>query len=236
MEPQQQPHTSPWVVPFSIIVAGALIGGGIYMSSKAPVKNQGLQNNQRLETINVKPVSSSDHIRGNPNAPVVIIEFSDTECPYCKQFHQSMKSIIDNYGPEGKVAWVYRHLPIDSLHARARKEAEASECAAELGGNEGFWKYIDKIYEKTNSNDSLDPNQLPVIAKEIGIDEKKFNECLSSGRHAEKVREQEKDGQTAGARGTPYSVIIAPTGEKVSIEGAQPYEVMKGIIDTALAQ
>jgi len=208
------------------------------MSSKAPKEfpNGSKEQAKGLETINVKSVTDSDHIRGNPNAPVVIIEFSDTECPFCKQFHESMQRVMSEYGASGKVAWVYRHLPIDSLHKRARKEAEATECVAELGGKDMFWLYLDEIYKKTGSNDTLDPAELPKIAVNLGIDEKKFNECLVSGRHATKVKDQETDAQTAGARGTPYSVLVAPSGEKVSIEGAYPFEVLKSMIDAALAQ
>ncbi len=236
MEPQTV-KPNPWIVPFSIIIAGALVGGGIFLSSKETKQfpNGSDRRNQVVGAIQVNPITEKDHIRGNPNAPVAIIEFSDTECPYCKQFHQTMKMIMDEYGAEGKVAWVYRHMPIDNLHKKARKEAEASECAASIGGKDVFWKYIDAIYEKTNSNDSLDPSELPKIAGSLGLDVDKFNTCLSGGQFAQVVTDHINDGQKAGARGTPYSVLIAPNGEKIAIEGAYPYDVVKSIIDTALS-
>ena len=74
-----------------------------------------------------------------------------------------MQKIVADY--KGQVAWVYRHFPIDSLHSRARKEAEATECANEFGGNTVFWQYLDKIFELTPSNDGLDPAELPKSRK-----------------------------------------------------------------------
>jgi protein-disulfide isomerase len=148
---------NPLLIPFSIIVAGALVGAGIYLSSKNPPV-QSLGQIPDIEEINMLPVTDKDHILGNPNAPVVIVEYSDTECPFCKVFHLTMKRIMTEYGTDGKVAWVYRHFPIAELHSKAQKEAEATECVAELGGNEKFWQYLDAIFAQTNSNDTLDPS------------------------------------------------------------------------------
>ena len=145
-----------------------------------------------------------------------------------------MKRIMEEYGASGKVAWVYRQLPIDELHTRARNEALATECAADIGGNGKFWEYLDEIFERTNSNDSLDPAELPKIAKDIGLDTKKFDECLGSKRLAGKVEEDKIDAANVGARGTPYSVIITKDGEKASIKGSQPYDVLKAVIDAAI--
>src|SRR4030042_5019593 len=94
-------------------------------------------------------LTDKDHIRGSLQADIVLVEYSDLECPFCKTFHPSMLQIQKDYGD--KVAWVYRHYPL-SFHQNAQKESEASECVAELGGNEAFWKYIDAIYERTTSN------------------------------------------------------------------------------------
>ena len=95
----------------------------------------------------VKPVTGEDHIRGDVNASVKVIEFSDFECPFCKSFHASMKQVMQSYTKDGKVAWVYRHFPIDQLHSKARKEAQAAECAGELGGNNAFWSFADGLFE-----------------------------------------------------------------------------------------
>jgi len=101
------------------------------------------------------------------NAPVKIVEFSDTECPFCKRFHTTMQQVVKD--SNGQVAWVYRHFPLDQLHSKARKEAEATECAAELGGNEKFWAYLNRLMEVTPANDGLDLAELPVIAAYVGL-------------------------------------------------------------------
>lgn len=115
---------------------------------------------------NIKPISDQDHILGNPDAPVKVVEFADTECPFCKRFHPTMHQVIQEYGRSGQVAWVYRHFPIDEIHSKARKEATALECANELGGNTTFWQYTDRLYEITPSNNNLDLNELSRIAME----------------------------------------------------------------------
>ena len=143
-----------------------------------------------------------------------------------------MHEVVSTYG--GKVAWVYRHFPISQLHDKASKEAEATECAAELGGNQVFWKYIDLVFETTSSNDSLDPAELPKIAQTVGLDVKAFNTCLSSDRYTEMVKKSVEEAVKAGARGTPYSVIVAKDGEKVVINGAEPIESVKIKIDALL--
>lgn len=231
MQPQKQSIS----IPIAIVIAGALIGFAIYMSGR-PVNTLQAPNPSAPVAGDVKiaPVSASDRILGNPNAKIVIVEYSDTECPFCKRYHQTLKQVIDNYGKDGRVAWVYRHFPIANLHAKAQKEAEATECAAEQGGNTTFWKYIDRLYEITPSNDGLDPAQLPAIAKEIGLDVTAFNACLSSGKMASKVKAQYDEGVVAGARGTPYSVLITKD-EKIPItQGALPYDSLKTIIDSLL--
>jgi len=239
MEPENLPNQtqaqSPFLVPFSIIIAGALIGAGIYFSKTAPPR-QNTGQSTVVEDIEIAPVTESDHILGNPNADVMIVEFSDTECPYCKTYHNTLKRIIDEYGSDGKVAWVYRHFPIKELHSKAPKEAEATECAAELGGNGKFWEYINTIFLRTPSNNGLDPAELNKIARDIGLDESKFTKCLDSGKYASEVQRDYQDAVRSGGLGTPHTVVISPTGEKVTIKGAQTYEFVKAVIDVALGQ
>ncbi len=185
-------------------------------------------------TISMRPVSSADHILGNPNADVIIVEYSDTECPFCKQFNVTLDRVMSEYGKDGRVAWVYRHFPIDSLHPRSRKEAEALECANEIGGAAKFWAYEDMIYNVTTSNNTLDPAQLPVIAKNVGVDVTKFNTCLASGKYAAKVEADYEDAVKAGGQGTPNSILVSKDGTKTVVQGAQPYEALKATIDALL--
>lgn len=221
-------------VPIAIVIAGILIGGSLYLSNvkiaqQPKVKTVQLATNG--DTEKMRPVTADDHILGNPNAPIKIVEYSDTECPFCKQFHSTLKEIMNVYGKDGKVAWVYRHFPIDQLHSKARKEAEATECANELGGSQKFWEFTDLVYVTTNSNNSLDPAELPKIAAKVGLDVKAFNTCLSSGKYAAKVEADYQDAVKAGGRGTPNSIVISADGTKTVIQGAQSFEAVKAIID-----
>lgn len=182
----------------------------------------------------MEPVGARDHIRGDRAAPVKLVEFADTECPLCKRFHPTLQRLVAEH--PGKVAWVFRHFPIAEIHPRAPKEHEATECAAELGGEETFWAYLDRIYAITPSNDKLDPAELPRIAQYVGLDRVPFEQCLQSGRHAARVAANVADALAAGAPGTPYSVIVAPNGKTYAVVGAQPYETLRLVIELALQQ
>ena len=93
-------------------------------------------------------VSGDDHLRGNKNAKVVLVEYSDYECPFCKRFHDTMNQAMKEYG--NKIAWVYRHYPL-SFHANAQMESEAAECVSDVAGQDKFWAYTDLVYSKTAS-------------------------------------------------------------------------------------
>lgn len=222
-------------VPLAIVVAGALIAGALYFSGNSKTPTTGVQLPAAVTAEGMRAVDSNDHILGNPNAELVIVEYSDTECPFCKQFHQTMQKVMESYGKDGDVAWVYRHFPIDQLHSKARKEAEATECAFEQGGNDKFWAYTNALYAKTPSNNGLDAKELPIIAQSVGLDVAAFNTCLSSGKYASKIEADYQDAVKAGGRGTPYSLIITKKdGTKVPINGAQPYDSLKSTIDLLL--
>ena len=180
----------------------------------------------------VDPITEADHIRGNRNADLVLFEWSDYQCPYCTRFHPTMEQVLKEYGDQ--VAWVYRHFPLAQLHQNAQKEAEASECAAELGGNDGFWKYLNTIFERTASNDGFPLENLVPLAKELGLDENKFKSCLDNGKYADKVQKDSNEGQAAGIQGTPGGFVMAKNGQSMVIEGAIPYEQLKGYVDQLL--
>lgn len=188
----------------------------------------------------VKPVNGEDHILGDPDAPVKLVEFSDFECPFCKRFHLTMKRLMEEYGEDGRVAWVYRHFPLDSLHSKARKEAQATECANELGGNEAFWAYSDRLFEVAPSNNRLDLAVLPRIAQKIGLDRAEFEACLEGdargGKYAAHIEANVQDAIASGGTGTPFSLVIAPNGKIFSLNGAQPYAAVKAIVELALKE
>jgi protein-disulfide isomerase len=184
---------------------------------------------------NVRPVSvERDHIFGNPEAEISLIEYSDFECPYCKRFHPTAKEIVKSYA--GRVNWVYRHFPLDFHNPVAQKKAEASECAAELGGNDAFWKYSDRLYQRTRSNIKGFPiTKLTPLAVEIGLDEKQFQACLDSGRHAARIQEDIDNGTRSGISGTPGNILLNNnTGAARLKPGALPFQELKAEIDRLL--
>ncbi len=223
-------------VPIAIIIAGGLIAGALYLSNAKPATVAKTDASTTQTTSGkIRPVSPNEHILGNPNAQILLVEYSDTECPYCKQFQLTLHQLINDYGSSGKVAWVYRYFPIAQLHPRSEKEAEAVECASQLGGETAFWKYLDEIYNVTPSNNGLDPAQLPQIAKDVGLNVNDFNNCLSSGKYAQKISSDVADAMQAGGNGTPFSVLInTKDGTQTPIEGAYPYAQLKNIVDAML--
>lgn len=177
-------------------------------------------------------VTNADWYRGGKNAKVVMVEYSDLECPFCKSFHPTMLQVMKDYGD--KVKWVYRHYPL-SFHANAQKEAEASECAGKIGRNEAFWKYTDAIFERTTSNGTgFALDKLTPLAKELGLNESSFKQCLDSGEMAQKVKDQMAKGTAEGVTGTPGTIIIDAKGDTQLVPGALPFEQIKPMIDKAL--
>lgn len=234
-------------VPIAIVIAGALIAGAVYFSSGKSTNTPTVAGNNAAANAQLPQgdtgsldqmakISAQDHIRGNPDAPVKIVEYSDTECPFCKRFHDTMKQVMDEYGKDGKVAWVYRQFPLTQLHSKATKEAEATECANELGGPDKFWAYIDRLFAVTPSNDGLDPAELPKIAQYVGLDVAKFNTCLNSGKYVKHIQDDTQNATATGGNGTPWSIVVAKNGKKYPLSGAQPYASIKQLIDLALSE
>lgn len=198
-----------FTVPVAIVVAGVLIAGAIFFSSKTskPVASDNTNPSQSVQVkeLDIRQVNESDYIRGNPNAKVVLVEFSDTECPYCQRFHSTMNQLIEIYGKDSTLAWVYRNFPIKELHPGAPKEAEALLCAGKIGGNTGFWNYTDRIYSAPNGTEE---SQLSSIATEVGLNATTFKQCLDSKEMEARVLADYEDGIDGGASGTPHSVLI----------------------------
>jgi protein-disulfide isomerase len=236
MEPQDQQHIEQPVpqkktsisVPAAIITAGVLIAAGLVFSKSAPSTSKTIKNDVPTAPTSTVTVRSDDYVRGDIlKAEVIIVEYSDSDCPYCGRFHTTMKEVLSAYGD--KVAWIYRYFPL-AMHANAHNEAYALSCAGELGGNEVFWKYLDQVIDITVTPEKA----LPILtstATSLGITEKAFTSCLASETTKKKVSDQIEETKSLGAQGTPYSIAINKSGKQVAIPGAYPIEEMKKIID-----
>ncbi len=192
--------------------------------------------NKETATKIVKPSEINkeiDLVKGNPNADVVVYEYSDMECPFCKKFHITMNKLSEDM--DGKFAWVYRHLPLDSLHSKARQEAVAVTCVSTLLNPQKGFEYLNKIIDITPSNNNLDLDILPKVASEMGIAEDKFQECLISKEAQAIVESRAKEAVSLGAKGTPFSVIYRKSdGKREIISGALDYETMKAKLKSFL--
>lgn len=176
------------------------------------------------------PATDKDHVRGDlKKAKVVLIEYSDFQCPYCGKHDPTMQQIVKEYGDQ--VAWVYRHFPL-SFHPNAVPVALASECASEQGK---FWEFADAMYAGQDANLSTDAATATAYvnktASSLKLDTKKFNDCVSSAKYQSVVDADAASGRTAGVNGTPATYI---NGTLVS--GAVPYASMKKMIDDAIAK
>ncbi len=204
-----------------------ILGGGrilgvqpVYVTKDGDLLILSLVNmSEKTKRINVS--IDDDPSKGNKNAKVVMIEFSDYACPHCAKFElQILPTIMKEYGNE--VLFVFRDFP---LHGNSLKAAEAADCAGEQGK---FWEYHELLFERQNewySNLSM----LETYASELGLDMTKFKECLNSEKYKEEVLKDREDGIKAGVTGTPTIFING-----IVIEGAQPYEAFKQVIDEEL--
>ncbi len=242
MTHESEPRNQNIFIPIAILVVGILISGAIYMNRTA-VAPQKVTVNQpnTTKTDAFVAITENDHILGDvEKADIVIVDYSDLECPYCKNLHEVFNKIYVEHESTGKVAWVYRHFPL-SIHTKSIKEAEAAECVAEIGGNEAFWKYIDTIFKNTPSNDGLDPANLLTYAVGLGVNKTKFEECLSSGKYTQKIKDSYDNSlKLVGSEATPYTVLVV-RGQVIPLVdsegygfGALPYPTMKALIDEFL--
>ncbi len=206
-----------------LIIVGAFMFSGkrAFLSDGSGSPTPSVANDQAAAPsgpVDVK-VTDADHIRGDKNAKITIVEFSDFQCPFCQRFHTTMQQVMGEY--KDGVRWVYKHFPLDSIHPHARKAAEAAECAADQGK---FWEYADKLME---NQASLGDALYGSIASDLGLNKSKFNDCLASGKMAAVVEGDYQQGLAAGVNGTPGNFI---NGQ--SVPGAVPFAQIKSIIDS----
>jgi protein-disulfide isomerase len=172
---------------------------------------------------------------GNGDAKVTLIEFSDYQCPFCgRHFSQTLPRLMTEYVKTGKVKYVLRDFPLESIHPQAFKAAEAARCAGDQGK---YWEMHDQLF---GNQQALGPQDLPRHAEAVGVDVTRFQQCLEKETHAAKIRQDLNDGEKAGVRGTPmfFLGLTDPNGSQVralrAVNGAQSYPAFKAAIDSLL--
>lgn len=235
-------------LPIAIILSAVIVSGTI-LYSKSGSSNGGnnaaiagqpsVAGNGRQLGNQSKVSTDDDPVLGDKNAPLTLVEFSDYECPFCKRsFDQLLPELKKNYIDTGKLKFVYRDFPL-SFHANAHKEAEAAECARSQGDDATYFKFHDQIFTQTTSNGfGLALSQLPVIARDLGLNVGQFQQCLDSGKFKDEVDKDIADGTAAGVSGTP-SWFIGQSSTDGTIDGtlvvgAQPFSQFKVVIDEEL--
>lgn len=217
----------------SIILAGIIIAGSLLVVdggndteaiAAATQANRIAPPTQKVEEPRLGIVEE-DHVFGNPNAPVTIIEYSDFECPFCARFHPTMEKLVREY-PE-TVTWVYRQFPITSTHRNAHAAAAASECVALLAGNDAFWKFSSTLL---SNQPSLGNAFYVSTAADFGVEEDALLGCMRNSEVLAKIERDRTEAPLLGANGTPFSIAILPTGDIVPIRGALPYEQLEQFI------
>lgn len=176
--------------------------------------------------VNLKPprveVAAEGPSKGPATAPITIVEFSDFECPYCSKAEDTVKQVMKAY--DGKVRLVYRDFPLP-FHPHAEKASEAAQCAADQGK---YWEMHEKLF---SNQQKLEEPALKGYAKDLGLDQGKFDKCLDGGDKAKVVEANKAAGSKVGVTGTPAFFING-----YQLTGAQPFEEFKSLIDQELAK
>jgi protein-disulfide isomerase len=197
-------------------------------------------NTVALETFKGRPIDATDLVTGKTKSDVVVVEYSDTECPFCAQLHPTMEKIKKEYG--SKVAFVYRYFPLTQIHPDAFDEARAVFCVGKIAGAEKRMDYINEMftYKIGKQNMVLPKGGRESLAKNIGIDETAFTSCMNSQEPGDAVNASTQDGVNAGVEGTPATFVLVKNGDTYDvvslIAGARPYEYFKAVIEDALSK
>lgn len=208
----------------SIIIAGALVALAIVFTNGSAAGPAPL--GAPTKEAQVRPIGADDHTLGSPDAPIVLVEYSDFQCPYCNVIHPTLKKIVEE--SNGQIAWAYRHLPLTSIHPEAQAAAVASECVAEQLGDTGFWKFADTMFA---NQARLGSAYYTEVAGQLGADTGAFAACVGSDKYADKIAADTAEAQSNGGNGTPFTVVInTVSGKTAAVSGALPYAQIMSVI------
>lgn len=218
------------VIAFVIVAGAGLVVYNRSRDATRAAEEPPFQNTEQLESI--RPVGSTDHVLGNPQAPLVVVAYSDFGCPFCKEFHATMRKVMEVYGRDGSVAWVFRHIPNTRAHPRARTYALASECVASAAGEAGFWRFADELFETVTTEAQLEPEQILAIAERAGATPKDFTLCMRAERLADRIEADFAEALAAGATASPFVVFLTPN-ERLMREGTLTFTDVAGMVSIA---
>lgn len=216
-----------WLIPGAIVVAGALLAVAIFY-----IRDGYVFGLPQGDPTAMRPISPDEHLIGNPEAPVQIVVYADIDSQYAKEYMRTLAQLMAEYGASGKVALVYRHLPLVAQNPNSGLHAEAAECAASVGSPTAFWRFIDLLQTNAPDEEEFDPDNYPAIVAQLGIDQTAFDTCLAQDRHAQKVQDDLRNGIEAGATASPYTLLRVGDKPVTPITGAIPYETLKQYIES----
>lgn len=220
------------IVLGSCIIAFGIVGYGFVIKTEASGDTSSI--------FTGKPIDEKDYVEGNQKSNVIVVAYSDPECPFCISVYPTLKQLREEY--KDTVSFVYRHFPLTQIHPQAFDESRAIACAGVIGGTKKFYEYIDMLYGYKADHKT---NQLPNtgkddIARTTGIPIEKYSACMSTNQTENTVYEAINDGIQAGVQGTPSTFILVKKGKKYEVitlvDGARPYSYFKTALEEALSR
>ena len=178
-------------------------------------------------------LTNEDHILGNPNALIFLVVYTDLQCPFCAEYHETIEHIMRLYGTSGDVAVVYRHMPLVQLHPHSPTYHMASECVYESAGDAGFWHFVGDVFTHSDTKAVASSTLLTELAVTAGAQKEHFVTCMKEERHASKVQKSFDAGWEMKIRSTPYTVLLTPYQEIV-LNDIRSFTTLGATIETIL--
>ena len=214
----------------AILITGVLVAGSILFVNLHPAQPVVAQAGDLPTSANVPAPNASDHIIGSLSAPIILVEYSDFQCPYCQMVYPTLKQLVDE--SNGQIAWVYREFPLTSIHPQAKPAALAAECITQQLGNDGFWKFADAIFADQTK---MSPAYYAQLAAQFGADPTKFASCVSSAKYQSVLDQGTQEAEQNGGTGTPFTVVVG-NGQQIPVIGAQPLANFESVINAVKAR
>lgn len=218
------------LIPLAIVFGGCIIAIAVYFTfASVPKSPEAATANPNA----LRALDTEDHILGNPHAKVLLVTYSDFDCPHCKNFDAIVRQVMTEYGPTGDIAFVFRNFALTELHPNARRHAEAAECVARAAGNDAYWRFSELLFKNQPAN----PLAYSEYARAAGAAPQAVATCLQGATQNGAGARVDADRQNAlelGAKGTPFSLLIVPGKTPVVLEGAWGYQDLKDKVNETL--